>query len=216
MGQIFHPSANSVFRVVIFGGLFIAAGVAFVVGGVVRSPYMTAQGVAIEQTPSFSHKHHVGDLGLDCRYCHTSVETSGFAGMPSTKTCMNCHSQIWADSPMLEPVRSSFRTGESLTWSRVHDLPDYVYFNHGLHVSKGIGCSSCHGRVDQMPLMWRDQSLQMQWCLDCHREPERFVRPKDQVFNMDWQPPADQAQRGRELVKQYNIKSKTSCSACHR
>jgi hypothetical protein len=136
--------------------------------------------------------------------------------MPSTKTCMNCHSQIWADSPMLEPVRSSFRTGESLTWSRVHDLPDYVYFNHGLHVSKGIGCSSCHGRVDQMPLMWRDQSLQMQWCLDCHREPERFVRPKDQVFNMDWQPPADQAQRGRELVKQYNIKSKTSCSACHR
>lgn len=216
MGQIFHPSANSIFRVVIFGGVFIAAGVAFVVGGVVRSPYMTTQGVAVEQTPPFSHKHHVGDVGLDCRYCHTSVETSGFAGLPPTKTCMNCHSQIWADSPMLEPVRASFRTGQSLTWTRVHDLPDYVYFNHSIHVNKGIGCSSCHGRVDQMPLMWRDQSLQMQWCLDCHRQPERFVRPKDQVFNAAWEPPADQLQRGRELVKQYNIKSKTSCSACHR
>ena len=132
-----------------------------------------------EQPIPFSHAHHVGGLGIDCRYCHTSVETSSFAGIPPTKTCMNCHSQIWSTSPTLEPVRESFRTGVSIQWTRVNDLPDYVYFNHSIHVNKGIGCESCHGRVDRMPLTWQENSLQMDWCLDCHRDPGKHIRPRD-------------------------------------
>jgi hypothetical protein len=161
----------------------------------------------------------VSDDGIDCRYCHTSVEKSSFAGIPSTKICMNCHSQIWAGSPMLEPVRESFRSGRSLEWTRVHNLPGFVYFDHGIHVNKGVGCSTCHGRVDRMPLTWRENSLYMEWCLECHREPERFVRPRAEVFNMDWQPPQNKTDRlalGRKLVQEYGIQKLTSCSVCHR
>jgi hypothetical protein len=164
----------------------------------------------------FSHKHHVSDDGIDCRYCHTSVEQSSFAGIPSTKICMSCHTQIWAESPILEPVRESFRTGKSLEWTRVHNLPGFAYFDHSIHVHKGIGCSTCHGRVDQMPLMWRENTLYMEWCLECHRNPERFVRPRDQVFNMQWQPPPDQLALGEKLVQEYKIERLTSCSVCHR
>jgi hypothetical protein len=138
------------------------------------------------------------------------------AGIPPTKTCMNCHSQIWLDSPMLEPVRASFRTGTSLEWTRVHDLPDFVYFDHSAHVNKGVGCSTCHGRVDQMPLMWQEASLYMEWCLDCHRQPEKYVRPMEEVFNPAYQPPPDQIELGRKLVAQYGIRPRISCSACHR
>jgi Zn ribbon nucleic-acid-binding protein len=164
----------------------------------------------------FSHEHHVGGLGIDCRYCHTSVENSSFANIPPTKTCMNCHSQIWNRAPMLERVRESFRSDTSIRWIRVHDLPDYVYFNHSIHVAKGVGCTTCHGQVNKMPLMWQENSLQMSWCLDCHRHPERFVRPKSEVFSVSWQPPPNQVEMGRELVKEYNIQSLTSCSTCHR
>jgi hypothetical protein len=164
----------------------------------------------------FSHQHHVGGMGVDCRYCHTSVETSATAGIPPTKTCMNCHSQIWSQSPTLEPVRASFRTGQSIEWTRVHDLPDFAYFNHSAHVSKGVGCTTCHGPVDRMPLMWQYSSLQMEWCLDCHRAPERYVRPKEEVFSVSWQPPADQIEKGRALVQAYGIRTRTSCSTCHR
>ena len=181
-----------------------------------ESPYITEVGVARTQPIPFSHKHHVGDNGIDCRYCHTSVEDSSFAGIPPTTTCMNCHTQIWADSAMLAPVRESFRTGLPIQWTRVHNLPGFVYFDHSIHVHKGIGCSTCHGRVDQMPLMWRENTLYMDWCLDCHREPERFVRPREHVFSMDYVPPADQLAIGRKLVKDYNIEKLTSCSTCHR
>src|ERR1051325_2522488 len=174
-------------------------------------------GLASPQQPiPFSHKHHVGDDGIDCRYCHTSVETSSFAGIPPTKTCMNGHTQIWSDSPMLAPVRDSFRTDQSIQWTRVHNLPGFVYFDHSIHIHKGVGCSTCHGRVDKMPLMWRENTLYMDWCLDCHRAPERFVRPREYVFSMEYQAPADQLALGQKLVKQYRIQKLTSCSTCHR
>jgi cytochrome c peroxidase len=147
------------------------------------------------------------------------VETSSFAGIPPTKSCMNCHSQIWSDSPMLEPVRQSLASGRPIAWNRVHNLPDFVYFDHSIHVNKGVGCVTCHGRVDRMPLTWQHQSLLMEWCLECHRQPERYVRPRAEVFNMDWQPPADAVALGRKLVREYNILDSsilTSCSTCHR
>ncbi len=216
MAQIFHRSTNTLSKLSIFGAVFILAGLGGVAFVVVRSSYLTEVGVARPQPVPFSHKHHVGGEGFDCRYCHPTVEDSPFAGMPSTKTCMTCHSQIWADSPVLEPVRASFRTDRSIEWTRVHQLADFVYFDHSIHVKKGVGCVTCHGRVDQMPLMWRVNNLLMEWCLDCHRQPERYVRPREQVFNMEWEPPIDQLALGRQLVKDYKIQSLTNCSTCHR
>ncbi|HEY1268891.1 MAG TPA: cytochrome c3 family protein, partial [Candidatus Binatia bacterium] len=196
MAQIFHRSTNTISRVSIFGGVALLLTLFAAVAAISRSSYLTEVSVVRAQPVQFSHKHHVGDDGIDCRYCHTSVEKSSFAGIPSTKICMNCHTQIWADSPLLEPVRASFRTGKSLEWTRVHNLPGFVYFDHSIHVNKGVGCSTCHGRVDQMALMWRVNTLYMEWCLECHRAPERFVRPREQVFNMEWQPPQDQLALG--------------------
>jgi hypothetical protein len=181
-----------------------------------RSPWVTEAHVAREQPIQFSHERHVAGNGIDCRYCHTSVEESAFAGIPPTKTCMNCHSQIFANSPFLEPVRDSFRTGKSIAWTRVHDLPDFVYFNHSIHVNKGVGCTTCHGQVDRMPLMMQEKSLQMEWCIDCHRNPEQYVRPREAVFSVDYAPPADQYELGKRLVAQYQIQKLTSCSTCHR
>src|SRR5271157_1926785 len=210
MAQIFHRSANTLARlsillVVVVASLALWAGLELQ-----RSPYATYMGVAQAQPVPFSHQHHNAGDGIDCRYCHTSVDKSSFAGIPPTKTCMNCHSQIWTNAPMLEPVRESYRTGRSLEWTRVNYLPDYVYFNHSIHVAKGVGCATCHGPVNKMPLMWQENSLQMSWCLDCHRHPERFVRPKSEVFSVNWQPPPDQVEKGRDLVKEYNIQSLTS------
>lgn len=218
MAQIFHRSTNTLSRVSIFGAVFALAAVIYGIALVNRSPYVTQARVAREQPIPFSHKHHARELGIDCRYCHTSVETAAFAGIPPTQTCMNCHKQIWADSPMLEPVRASFRTDESIRWIRVHDLPDFVYFDHGIHLAKGIGCTSCHGRVDEMNLTWQEESLQMEWCLSCHRAPEQHVRPRDQVFNMEWKPPADQREVGLRLLKEYDIRVEQlrDCSICHR
>jgi Cytochrome c7 and related cytochrome c len=214
--QIFHHSTNTLAKVSIFGALFAAGLGMWLLLEVNRTPYVTNAGVARLQPVQFSHQHHVGGLGLDCRYCHTSVEKAAVAGIPPTKTCMNCHSQIWSTSPELEPVRESFRTGKSLEWIRVHDLPEFAYFNHSAHVNKGMGCSTCHGRVDRMPLVWQEKSLQMEWCLECHRAPERFVRPQSEVFNAAWEPPADQIEQGRKLVQEYGLKPRTSCSTCHR
>jgi len=216
MSQIFHHSTNTLSRLSIFGGIFIVAFLVWAWAELNASTYATRARVPIQQPVPFSHEHHVGGLGIDCRYCHTSVENSSFAGIPPTKTCMNCHSQIWTNAEMLEPVRDSFRTDQSIRWIRVHDLPDYVYFNHSIHVAKGVGCTTCHGQVNKMPLMWQQESLQMKWCLDCHRHPERYVRPKAEVFSVAWQPPRDQVEIGRKLVKEYNIQSLTSCSTCHR
>ena len=176
MSQIFHRSTNIYSRLSILAVVGIAATLGGVVAMLHLSGYNTNQGVFVEQPIQFSHAHHVGGEGIDCRYCHTTVEESAFANIPPTKTCMNCHSQIWTDAPILEPVRASFRDNTPLHWTRVHDLPDFVYFNHSIHVKKGVGCATCHGRVDKMPLMYQQANLQMNWCLDCHRNPAQ-VRP---------------------------------------
>jgi hypothetical protein len=219
MPQIFHPSANTISRLTIFGAVFLVAVLAWVGAALNRSDYGTQVHMARVQPVQFSHEHHVSGLGIDCRYCHTSVEESSFAGLPPTQTCMNCHSQIWSNSPYLEPVRESWKTGKPIVWTRVHNLADFVYFNHSIHVNKGVGCVTCHGRVDRMPLMWQEHSLLMEWCIECHRQPEQFLRPREDVFRMDWQPPSDQLALGRQLIKEYRIRSPavlTSCDTCHR
>jgi hypothetical protein len=219
VSQIFQRSTNTIARFSIFGALFFIVFVVWAVSVINRSSYITEAQVARAQPVQFSHAHHVGGMGIDCRYCHTSVEESAFANVPPTKTCMNCHSQIWSQSPMLEPVRSSFRTGESLRWIRVNDLPDFVYFNHSIHVAKGVGCDTCHGRVDEMPLMSQYASLQMEWCIDCHRAPERHLRPRDQVYNMNYEQPANQNELGLQLKQQYRVRDAftlTNCTICHR
>jgi Cytochrome c7 and related cytochrome c len=216
MAQIFHRSTNTLSRVTIFGAAFFAAGALWLLAIINRSGYVTNQNVVREQPVQFSHKHHAGELGIDCRYCHTSVEVSPVASVPPTKTCINCHSQIWAQSAFLEPVRVSFRTDESIRWIRVNDLPDFVYFNHSVHVHKGIGCVSCHGRVDQMNQLYQAAPLTMEWCLACHRNPLPNVRPREQVFNMAWESPADHAGLGQELMKAYDVHPRTDCSTCHR
>ena len=216
MSQIFPSSANAIAR----GTLTIAAVLVAVSGYLVyelgRSPYVTRAFEARQQPIQFSHQRHVAGNGLDCRYCHTSVETSAVAGIPPTKTCMNCHGQILANSPYLEPVRTSFATDQSIQWVKVHDLPDFVYFDHSIHVNKGVGCTTCHGQVDQMPLMWTVKTMQMEWCLECHRNPEKYVRPREAVFSSDYRPPANQLELGRQLMADYQIQRRTSCSTCHR
>jgi hypothetical protein len=214
MPQVFHPAMNTVSRVTIFGAALIVAALLAVGFTIARSPYVTEVGVVREQPVPFSHQHHVGDVGLDCRYCHTSVEQSSFAGVPPTATCMHCHSQLFATSAMLAPVRDSARTGKSLEWTRVNDLPDFVYFNHGIHVNKGVACATCHGNVDQMPLMWREHTLHMQWCLDCHRRPRLFVGPRDEVFTPKATTGILTSTSVREGIE--NVASETSCYTCHR
>ena len=224
MPQIFHRSFNTLSKVSILGSLLILALLSWVVIVVYRSPYVTAADTTYLQPVPFSHEHHVGKLGIDCRYCHTSVEDSSFAGIPPTKTCMNCHSQMWVGSTMLEPVRESYRTAElanpvSIEWQRVHNLGQFVYFDHSIHVAKGVGCVTCHGQVDKMPLMYQANTLQMSWCLTCHRNPQDAVRPRSEVFNTHWTPSGDQATQGEKLVEKYHIQdaqSLTSCSTCHR
>ena len=180
---------NTVAKGSILGGVIMLGLVGFIIGGVVRSPYITLEDVPRAQPVPFSHEHHVSGLGLDCRYCHTGVEDSSFAGVPATKICMTCHSQVWTNAPILEPVRESWRTNTPIRWTRVHELPDFVHFNHSIHIAKGIGCTSCHGQVDQMPLMWKNASLEMSWCIACHKNPEANIRPRDQVFNMKYVQP---------------------------
>ncbi len=219
MGQIFTRSANVHSRVLIFGFILLVCGAGWVTSAVFWSPYTTYVGIPQEQPVAFSHKHHVGDDGIDCRYCHTSVEKSSFAGIPSTHVCMTCHSQLYTEAPALQPVRQSLTTNRPLQWNRVNDLPDFVYFNHSIHVGNGIGCSTCHGQLDQMPLTWRTQTLYMEWCLECHRAPQNFLRPRSEIYNLHWQPPPDQAASGARLVREYGIDTSgrlTDCSVCHR
>lgn len=219
MPQIFHRSFNTISRVTIFGAVFIIAFLGWCMTVVVRSSYATNSDIVRAQPIPFSHQHHVKDLGIDCRYCHTTVDKLAYAGMPTTKICMNCHQQIWTGSEMLEPVRESFRSGKPIQWNRIHRLADFVYFDHSVHVNKGVGCVSCHGRIDDMPLTWQHGSLLMEWCLNCHRAPENFVRPRDQVFNMTWKPSdlgKTQAELGAILTHEYHVEKLIHCSACHR
>jgi hypothetical protein len=173
-------------------------------------------GIRRDQPIPFSHARHVGHNGIDCRYCHTTVEKSNFAGIPPTETCMTCHSQILTNAAMFKPLQDSWKSGKPLQWARIYDLPDFVYFDHSIHLAKGIGCSTCHGRVDQMPITWRENSLLMEWCLNCHRQPEQYVRPRSAVFQMDWVAPPNQLEAGRELVQTYHIRKLTDCYTCHR
>ena len=219
MGQLFRPGADAILRLVLFLVVVAIVGGGLVAAAIPRSTYFTAVGIAPAQPVPFSHKHHVGELGIDCRYCHTTVETQATAGLPPTYTCMTCHSQIWTGAAMLAPVRQSLATGMPLHWTRVNRLPDYVFFNHAIHVNKGIGCSSCHGPVQQMQLTYRASAFKMSFCLDCHRSPQTHVRPPEEVWNMSWTPPADQAKVGEELVRRYHIRPPsvlTDCSICHR
>src|SRR5215467_1694204 len=189
MSQLFHRSANALARASLGLALAFVAVLGWIVYLLMFSSWLTRQNEVVEQPVQFSHAHHAGGEGFDCRYCHTSVETSSFAGIPPTKTCMNCHAQIWANAPILEPIRASYRNNEPLTWIRVNNLPDFVYFNHQIHIHQGVGCATCHGRVDQMPMTFQAQPLLMGWCLDCHRAPEQYLRPRDQVFNMAYKQP---------------------------
>lgn len=219
MAQVFDRSSNALARasLVLTGLIVIVLGVTL--DQLQRSPWVTRQGQRADQPIPFSHKHHVEGLGLQCQYCHTTVEVSSYAGIPPTKTCINCHSQIWVGSDMLQPVRESYRTREPLQWQRVYNLPGFVYFDHSIHVQKGVGCSTCHGQIDEMPFTYQVPSLLMEWCLDCHRAPEKHLRPRESVFDMKWQPPADQLQQGRMLAEKYQIRDTrflTSCSVCHR
>lgn len=192
-------------------------GLGLVAGVLSRSGYATTQNGALEQPVPFSHKHHVGGLGLDCGYCHTSVDKSQFAGIPPTHTCMTCHSQLWTNADMLAPVRQSLKEDKPLVWQRVHDLADYVYFNHSVHVTNGVGCESCHGRVDEMPLMQQKKSLTMSFCTSCHRDPAPHLRPSDTITTMGWTRGPD-TPSGHELMKQYGIDPQglTDCGTCHR
>ena len=221
MPQIFKSSANSFAKTsVVLAVLVIGGGLGAVYELAADSTYATRQGDAREQPIPFSHTHHVGSMGIECRYCHTGVENSQHAMVPPTKTCMNCHSQIWINSSTLEPVRESYRTNESIKWTKVHDLPDFVYFNHSIHVKKGVGCETCHGRVDRMPLMYQQYSLEMRWCVECHRAPEKFVRPRQFITKMGYEPEIDakqsQEELGPKLVKEYNIQKLETCWTCHR
>jgi hypothetical protein len=219
MAQIFHRSFNFISRLSLSALVFLAGLALTGMLVVARSPYITNQRVTREQPVQFSHKHHVGDDGIDCRYCHTSVETSAYAGIPPTKTCMNCHSVLFNNVGYLEPVRESYRTEQSIQWVKVHRLADYVYFNHSIHINKGIGCSTCHGAVNEMPLIFQASPLTMQWCLDCHRDSQVNLRPKEEIFNMNWAAPANQEEVGKKLAADYKLRSTTeltSCSTCHR
>jgi hypothetical protein len=246
MAQIFHRSSNTIAKASIVATLLLVGGLLFAALQMQRSPYYTYAGVARMQPVPFSHQHHVAGLGIDCRYCHTSVENSSFAGIPPTKTCMNCHSQIWTNAPMTEPIRDSYRSGKPLVWTRVNRLPDFVYFDHSIHINKGVGCNTCHGPIDKMPLTYNYASLQMEWCLNCHREPEKYLRPHrvkadpsvphtedDQIFNMAYEEPTSrrpvtlpdgktftsQIELGTYLKQVNHVRSVadiTNCNTCHR
>lgn len=216
MPQVFHRSTNTLARLSIYGAVFLVAALGWAIYVIAKSPYLTEVNVAKDQPVPFSHRHHAGELGIDCRYCHTSVEESSFAGLPPTATCMTCHSQIWTNAPLLEPVRASYREDKSLEWVRVNALPEFVYFDHSIHVNKGVGCTTCHGPIADMTLTWRANTLQMSWCLDCHRKPERYVQPRQTVFDPYYRRPADSLALGRKLVKEYRIQTLENCSTCHR
>jgi len=217
MSALFKPSSNTAFRIalvmlaLLFGGGLIAGPMIYV-----RTPFYTQQQDPVDQPVQFDHRHHVGDEGIDCRYCHYLVEKSPNAGIPPTSVCLNCHEQIWNKSPKLAPVRESYFADRPIVWNKVNKLPHFVYFNHSIHVKQGVGCVTCHGRIDEMAQVEKAQPLTMGWCLDCHRQPEKYLRPRDQVTSMTYKPKGDQVALGRELKEQYHVDTRTSCTTCHR
>ena len=217
MAAIFRPGSNLAGRSVLLGaGLLVAAGVAWW-WLAPRTDWARQVGFTIDQPVPFSHQHHVAGLGLDCRFCHASVEVSSRAGLPPTWTCMTCHSQIWTNAALLAPVRQSLVDGTPISWGQVYDLPDYVYFNHSIHIAKGVGCESCHGPVATMPLTYKATTLTMQFCLDCHRDPGPQLRPEAAIFDTTWQRTKDTPSPAA-LMAHYGIPDRdlTDCSICHR
>jgi len=222
VAQVFSRNANHFVKLSFVAGGVVTAVIAGILVLIYMSPALTQVGINRDQPVPFSHQRHVAGNGIDCRYCHTSVEESGFAGIPPTETCMTCHSQVLTDAPMLEPVRESWKTGEPLIWTRIYDVPDFVYFNHSIHVAKGVGCTTCHGNIADMELTHKAETLRMSWCLDCHGDPAKYVRPKDKVFDPFWSDAADedfdQKIDGPKLVDAYDIRTGqlSDCSICHR
>ncbi|QEL15362.1 cytochrome c3 family protein [Limnoglobus roseus] len=236
MPQVFPKRMNPISRIMLLSIPLIASTTGVALAAFFRSDYTTGRNEIVDQPIPFSHLHHVSELGIDCRYCHTSVESSAYAGVPPTKTCMNCHQQVWNGADILEPLRKSYQTETPIAWTKVHNTPNYTYFNHSIHVGKGVGCVSCHERIDQMPLVRQSKTLLMEWCLDCHRHPEKNLRPKSEVFNLAWRPDdgtvdvdgraygpthgtGTQSELGRELKEKYLVrdeKTLTNCSICHR
>ena len=222
MAQLFRPGADTVLRLVLLALVALPFAGAALAYGVRVSPYATGQNVTVDQPVPFSHKHHVGDLGIDCRYCHTGVEKTAYAGVPSTQTCMTCHSQIWTNAGVLEPVRASWRTRTPMRWNSVHRLAEYVYFDHSVHVAKGVGCSECHGPVHEMQLMRQATPMTMGWCLDCHRNPGPRLRPREAIYDTAWiagdDPDPDKARRARAYVAHYGVAPQrlSDCTVCHR
>lgn len=218
MPQVFSRSANGISRFALWGACFMAIFAALGGTAVLRSDFVTGVGRPLAQPVPFSHRHHVGELGLDCRYCHSGVETASSAGLPATEVCMTCHSQLFTNADMLAPIRASLASGQPLQWQQVNSVPDFVYFNHSIHIAKGVACETCHGEVDDMPLMRRAHALSMEWCLACHRDPEPNLRPPQDVFLMHWKPPAGIAEIRRSLISLLDIhpETMTDCYVCHR
>jgi hypothetical protein len=216
MASLFRPKHNTLAKLSL---LILAGGATAGVGGLlfyVRSPIARGMQDPIEQPIQFDHRHHTRDEGIDCRFCHSTVDRSPHAGIPATQLCLNCHSQIWNQSPLLDPVRRSFIEGTPIVWKKVNDLPDFVYFNHSIHVSKGVGCVTCHGRIDQMAAVEKAEPLTMSWCLNCHRNPEKNIRPVEEVTNMAWRPEGDPAEAGKQYAELNQVHTRTSCTTCHR
>ena len=216
MASVLPPWSNTAVRLIgvsigIVAFAMLAAPMVYV-----RTPWAREQNVVRDQPVEFDHRHHNRDDGIDCRYCHNTVDRAASAGIPSTDKCMGCHGQIWNQSPMLEVVRRSFFSGQPIPWNRVTRLPGFVYFNHSIHVSKGFGCATCHGRVDEMAAVYQVRSLTMGFCLDCHREPEKYIRPPNEVTNMGYSAGDEQLERGRQLVEALNVQRLTNCTTCHR
>ncbi|MCC6731439.1 MAG: cytochrome C [Chthonomonadales bacterium] len=239
MAQVFSRNANTLARVSLVCLIAAPGLLVYALSTMTRSSYETKVDIPMEQPVPFSHEHHVNELGIDCRYCHTTVEKSSFAGIPPTHTCMSCHSQIWTNSPLLEPVRQSYSTGKPLQWTRVNSVPDFVFFDHSIHTNRGINCNICHGPVQQMQITAKSKTFFMSWCLNCHRNPENYVRPREDVFTLytkfrapesltpeeralrlgqDYRRTPEELARGRRLLKQYGVDKDqiTDCWICHR
>jgi hypothetical protein len=218
MAQIFSPAADTWLRLFLLGSLALTAGGVVMIVGVARSDYVTSTNFRPAQPVPFSHRHHAGELGIDCRYCHSSVEKGPHAGLPPTATCMTCHSQIWSNASMLAPVRQSLAADKPIEWTRVAKLPDYVFFRHDIHIAKGVGCETCHGRIDNMALTYRAKAFTMQFCLDCHRDPAPNLRPADAITTMGWKPHGDARAAGKAIAAHENIRmgELTHCYVCHR
>jgi Cytochrome c7 and related cytochrome c len=216
MSLLFRPRHNTLAHISLF---VVAAGALGGVGGLMvyaRTPYARGMQEPVEQPLQFDHRHHTRDEGIDCRYCHNTVDKSPSAGIPPTQLCLNCHSQVWNKSPLLEPLRKSFFENKPIHWTRVYRVPDFVFFNHSIHVNKGVGCASCHGRVDLMAAVEKATPLTMGFCLDCHRHPEKNLRPLSEVVNMAWEPAGDPEETGRLLAEENNVRTRISCTTCHR